>query len=151
MKKKWYFLIIIAILLAIQLIRIDKTNPPVDLNKDFITVTSPPPEIAKMIKTSCYDCHSNEIEYPWYSNVAPASWYLKNHINEARSRVNFSEWADYPEEKISRKLEACAEDVEEGEMPLSSYTLIHSAADLNPEQIKVLSQWFKQQSEKVKE
>ncbi len=149
MKKKWYLIIAVAILLVIQFIRIDKTNPPVNLAKDFISITNAPPEIAKIIKTSCYDCHSNESVYPWYSNIAPVSWYLKNHINEARGRVNFSEWADYPANKITRKLEACSEDVEEGEMPLSSYTLIHSAASLNKDQIKLLSEWFKKESEKV--
>jgi hypothetical protein len=150
MKKKWYLFIIVAILLIIQLIRIDKTNPPVDIAKDFITVTNPPADIAKIIKTSCYDCHSNETVYPWYSNVAPVSWYLKNHINEARHRVNFSEWANYPVQKVSRKLEACAEDIEHGEMPLSSYNLIHTGSKLNQDQSKILSDWFKKESEKSK-
>jgi hypothetical protein len=151
MKKKWYLIILAVILLLIQLIRIDKTNPNVDPAKDFIAINNPSPEIAKMIKTSCYDCHSNESKYPWYSNIAPISWYLKNHINEARGRVNFSEWGDYPANKISRKLEACSEDVTEGEMPLGSYTLMHSNANLNSEQVKILSEWFKEESEKIQD
>ncbi len=148
MKKKWYWILVIVILIVIQFFRIDKTNPPVDASKDFLSITNPPADIAKMIKTSCYDCHSNESVYPWYSNVAPASWYLKNHINEARKRVNFSEWANYPAEKALRKLEACSEDIEENEMPLGAYTLIHSEAKLNPEQSKKLAEWFKNASAK---
>jgi hypothetical protein len=148
MKKKWYLIAIPAFLLIIQFIRIDKKNPPVDLSKDFITITNPPVEIAKMIKSSCYDCHSHESVYPWYSNVAPVSWYLKNHINEARGRVNFSEWANYPADKAAHKLEACSEDVEEGDMPLSSYTLMHSNAKLSDVQAKTLSEWFKNESKK---
>jgi len=148
MKKKWYLIILVFILLMIQFIRIDKTNPAVDPAKDFITINNPPLEIAKVIKSSCYDCHSNETTYPWYSNIAPVSWYLKNHINEARKRVNFSEWADYPTNKALKKLEACADDIIEGEMPLSSYTLMHSSASLNSGQIKTLSEWFKKESEK---
>jgi len=151
MKKKWYLVALVAFLLLIQLIRIDKKNPPVDLSKDLITITNPPVEIAKMIKSSCYDCHSHESTYPWYSNLAPVSWYLKNHIKEAREHVNFSEWANYKPDKAKRKLDACAEDIEEGDMPLSSYTLMHSNAKLSAEQTKLLSEWFKKESEKPTE
>lgn len=146
MKKKWIFIILLVLLVLVQFIRIDKTHPEIDKNNDFINIKNPPPEIAQMIKTSCYDCHSYESKYPWYAEVAPVSWYLKNHINEARERVNFSNWADYTKEKAARKLNACAEDVEEEEMPLSSYTLIHGEASLNKEQIKQLGNWFAEQA-----
>ncbi len=147
MKKKYFLIGFVAFLLIIQLFRIDKTNPTVDIKKDFIAISNPPQEIASIIKTSCYDCHSNESVYPWYANVAPVSWYLKNHIIEARNRVNFSEWADYRPDKAKRKLEACAEDIEEGYMPLSSYTLMHSNAKISSEQAKLVGQWFKDLSQ----
>jgi len=146
MKKKWYFIIVLIALVLMQFIRIDKTHPEINPTNDFINIKNPPPEIAQMIKTSCYDCHSFESKYPWYAEVAPVSWYLKNHINEARHRVNFSEWASYEPEKASRKLHACADDIKEGDMPLSSYTLIHGDASLNQEQIKQLSEWFELQA-----
>ena len=149
MKKKWYLIAIIALLIIIQLFRIDKTNPPIEIAKDFITITNPPADIAKMIKTSCYDCHSHESVYPWYSNIAPVSWFLKGHINEAREHVNFSEWANYPLDKVKRKLDACSEDIEKGDMPLGSYTMIHTNAKLNAEQSKKLSDWFENESKKA--
>ncbi|MFN8255569.1 MAG: heme-binding domain-containing protein [Bacteroidales bacterium] len=149
MNKKWYLLIFALLLLGIQAIRIDKTNPEVKPEKDFIKVTSTPDEVATILKAACYDCHSNQTVYPWYSNIAPVSWYIKNHVNEARGRVNFSNWADYPTEKALRKLKACYKDIEEGEMPLSVYKMAHSQAKLSEDQAKKLTQWFLTVSENI--
>ncbi|MBC7486767.1 MAG: heme-binding domain-containing protein [Cytophagaceae bacterium] len=142
MLKKIIFGLIILLVL-IQFIRIDKTNPPVDKSKDFITLTQPSDEIKGILVTSCYDCHSNETNYPWYTNVAPLSWWLKNHINEGREHLNFSEWATYTEERQQHKLDECIEEVHEGEMPLSSYTIImHKDAALSPAQKDALNTWI---------
>ncbi|HSZ72165.1 MAG TPA: heme-binding domain-containing protein [Cytophagaceae bacterium] len=134
---------IILLLVAIQVIRIDKTNPPVDKSKDFITLTHPSEEIRAMLVTSCYDCHSHETTYPWYSNVAPASWFLKNHINDGRKHLNFSTWSDYSEKKQQHKLEECIDEVKEGEMPLTPYTWTHQHAALTPNQQEKLAAWFR--------
>jgi len=134
---------LIAILVIMQFFRIDKENPPIDPKSDFINVLNPPIEVANIIKTSCYDCHSHESKYPWYTNVAPISWVMGNHINEGREHLNFSTWATYPEAKALHKLEEFYEEVEEGEMPLSSYTLIHKEAVLTNEQTKLMVDWVK--------
>ncbi len=133
---------LIVFLVLIQFIRIDKTNPPVDKKKDFITLTNPSPEVKAILITSCYDCHSNESTYPWYSNVAPVSWWLKNHINEGREHLNFSEWGSYTEKRQQHKLDECIEEVEEGEMPLSSYTVTHKNAALSPAQKEKFNSWI---------
>ncbi len=143
MKRKIIALIIL-VLLAIQFFRIDKTNPPSVLSQDFIYLTDPSAEVATLLKTACYDCHSNQTRYPWYTNVAPVSWLIKGHINEAREYMNFSEWGTYPPEKRKQRLIKCLEEVGEGEMPLFSYTLINGEAKLNPAQQTVLTAWFKQ-------
>lgn len=132
-----------VIFVVIQFIRIDKTNPEVVLANDFIEIAKPNAEIAAMIKTSCYDCHSSQSKYPWYSNVAPVSWLVKNHINEGREHFNFSEWNDYPAEDQKHILHECAEEVEEGEMPMKPYLLMHSEAKLTAEQQENLVKYFK--------
>ena len=133
---------IVVVLLLIQLIRIDKTNPPVQHGMDFITITNPSVEIGTILRTSCYDCHSNEASYPWYTNIAPVSWWIKHHINEGREELNFSEWGKYNAKKADHKLEECIELVQEGEMPMSSYTLMHGNAVLSESQKQQLTKWF---------
>ncbi len=139
---KKIILSLLVLLVLIQFIRIDKTNPPVDKSKDFITLTVPSTEVQGILLTSCYDCHSNETSYPWYTNVAPLSWWLKHHINEGREHLNFSEWGNYTEKRQQHKLDECIEEVLEGEMPLSSYTITHKDASLTPAQQQRLTAWI---------
>lgn len=130
------------LLLAIQLIRVDTANPALNTEKDFIAVTNAPNEVAALLKTSCYDCHSHETQYPWYFNIAPVSWWLKNHINEGREELNFSLWADYDAKRKDKKLEESVELINNGEMPMSSYTLAHQDAKLSAAQQKSLNDFF---------
>ncbi len=150
MKKKILYGFI-AILILIQFIRIDKTNSEIIAENDFIIATKAPEEIATLLKSSCYDCHSNESKYPWYSNVAPVSWWVKDHINEAREELNFSEWGTFDEKRKDHKLEEAVEHLEEGEMPLKSYTWIHGEAKLTAEQKTQLINWLKETRKVAKE
>ncbi|AMM52854.1 cytochrome C [Rufibacter sp. DG15C] len=140
---------IVGLLVLIQFIRIDKTNPPADPAQDFITLKNPPQEVAHILKASCYDCHSNHTTYPWYTNVAPVSWWVKRHINEGRDELNFSEWGNYTAKRAAHKLDESYELVAEGEMPLSSYTLIHANARLSEPQKQQLLAWLKTQGAKA--
>jgi cytochrome c553 len=126
----------------IQLVRIDKTNPPVDPQHDFQAVAQPPAAVLQTMREACYDCHSNETQYPWYSNVAPVSWWLKGHVKEARKHLNFSTFGTLPVDKQLHKLEESAEAVRDGWMPMKSYTWMHGAAKLSDEQRALLAQWF---------
>lgn len=144
MKKKHVIIIVIAIFALMQVIRINTVNPEVVLAKDFLHLTQAPPEIANIMTTSCYDCHSNQTKYPWYAQIAPGSWFMKKHINEGREHLNFSTWADYtPDKQLSRK-KKCVEEIEDDEMPLTSYTLIHADAKLTAASRQALIGWFKQ-------
>ena len=134
--------ILIAVLIIIQFITVDTTNPPVQKNKDFLEMTKAPSEIGHILKNACYDCHSDETKYPWYFNVAPVSWILKNHVNEARRHVNFSTWGNYTTERQAKKLDHCSEMINEGEMPLEAYIMMHSEAKLNEVQKKELTDYF---------
>ena len=133
---------LLIFLILIQFIRIDTDNPKVDLGKDFIALTSPTEEVKTVLNNACYDCHSNTTTYPWYSQIAPVSWWLKHHVDEGRSELNFSEWGDYSAKKADHKLEECAEEVEEGKMPLNPYTWTHGDAKLSAEQRKALAEFF---------
>jgi len=142
MKKK-IGIAVLALIVIIQFFRIDQVNPEVVLENDFIVITKPDVKTEQLLKASCYDCHSNTTEYPWYANVAPVSWWIKDHIEEAKSHLNFSEWTKYSEKKQLHKLHECYEEVEHGEMPLESYTWLHSKAKLSHEEREHLEHWFK--------
>ncbi len=136
---------IIAVLILIQFFRIDKTNPEVISGNDYINITNPPENVTSILKTSCYDCHSNSSAYPWYSNIAPISWWVKDHINEGREELNFSEWATFTEKRKKHKLEECIEMIDENEMPLNSYTIMHGNAKLTADDKGYLIEWFEKQ------
>lgn len=146
MNKRNKILLGLGIVIALmQLIRIDTNNPEVIPEKDFIAHTQANEKLTNILKSACYDCHSNATTYPWYSQIAPASWWLKDHINEGRDELNFSIWTDYSAKKANHKLEECIELIKENEMPLASYTWLHPQAKLNQEQRVALVNFFQKQ------
>ena len=136
------FIGLLIVLSVIQFIRIDKTNPSTDIEVDFISINKPDDGISSILKTSCYDCHSHESTYPWYTNIAPVSWWIKHHMNEGSQHLNFSIWGTYNSRKADHKLEECVEMVSEEEMPMYSYTIMHSKAKLTNEQRTLLVNYF---------
>jgi len=144
MKKrtKTILLSLLAILVVIQFFQIDKTNPPTDPAKDFTALENPPQEVAELLKKACYDCHSHDTAYPWYTNIQPVAWWVRGHINGARKELNFALWGDYEAKRKARKFEEMAEEVKEGNMPLKSYTWMHPASKLTEQQRQQLVSWF---------
>jgi len=128
-------------LIAMQFFGPEKTNPAVDETKTIAAAAPMPPEVAAILTRACYDCHSHQTRWPWYSNVAPVSWFVIGHVNDARQHLNFSEWATYNPKRMKRKLEEIKEEVEDGAMPLPSYLPLHPAAKLAPEDVQALSAW----------
>ena len=146
MKKTWIRYTLIGLLVALAIIQffpIDKTNPAADMAKDYITIAQPPAQIATLLKNACYDCHSHSSKYPWYTSVAPVSWWVKGHIDNGRKHLNFSTWGDYSVKKVAHKLEECVEFVEETKMPLLSYIIAHPEARMNDEERAALVAWFR--------
>ena len=139
----------VVVFVLIQFFPIDKTNPPVDATVNMINLVDTSPEMQQVLKSACYDCHSYETEYPWYSNIAPVSWWIKDHVNEGREELNFSTWGSYSLKRQDHKLEEMGEEVDESEMPLTSYTLTHSHARLNDSQRQALVSWAKAVREKL--
>lgn len=110
-----------------------------------------PEPVLIQLRTSCYDCHSNQTDLPWYSKVAPFSWLLADHIKEGRSHLNFSEWGTYSTRKKIGLLEETIDEVESGAMPLKSYLLIHRKARLDEEKISTLSKWVEETTSRMLE
>jgi hypothetical protein len=127
--------IFVAVLLLIQVIRIDRTNPPV------LSELTAGPEVKSVLRRACYDCHSNETVWPWYSGVAPVSWLVGSDVKEARQHLNFSEWGNYDAGTQSHKLRGIAEEVREGEMPPWYYSLMHGDSRLNPSEQSRIVAW----------
>ena len=147
---KKILLTLLVALVAMQFIQIDKTNPISDEKLDFLVMNNTSPEIASQIKASCYDCHSNQSVYPAYTYVQPIGWFVKNHIEEGKEHLNFSEFGNYSAKKQAHKLEESYEMIEKGEMPLSSYTIIHKEAVLDEAQQTALISYFKEIEKGIK-
>ena len=132
---------LLIVFVVMQAFRPAKNNSN-DTKKD-ITNTYPMPDSVKTILSkACYDCHSNNTRYPWYSEIQPAAWWLANHIKDGQKEINFNEFDGYRIAKKYKKMEECIKQIKEDEMPLSSYQLIHRDADLNELEKNTLLNWF---------
>ncbi|GIV32460.1 MAG: heme-binding protein [Saprospiraceae bacterium] len=143
MKKqlKTVLLALLGVLVVIQFFQIDKTNSPYDPSQDIIAQLQPPQQVAELLKSACYDCHSYETKYPWYTYIQPVGWWIKNHIEEGSKHLNFSIWGTYTPRRKDRKLEEIVEEVKTGHMPFASYTWVHSEARLTYEQRQSIVNW----------
>ena len=124
-----------AIALALQLVPVERTNPPV---RELIAA---PDSVLDVLRGSCFDCHSNETNWPWYAYVAPVSWFVTGHVDHARQHLNFSTWDAYDAEERRERFEEIWEEVEKGEMPLPSYLRIHRGARLTEGDLAVIEAW----------
>ncbi|HEX9366770.1 MAG TPA: heme-binding domain-containing protein [Vicinamibacterales bacterium] len=127
------------VFIGMQFVRPDRTNPPVLAAASL--KASAPPAIKALLDRSCRDCHSNETRWPWYSQVAPASWLLASDVHQGRERFNFSEWTSYPSDEQDKFLGAMCKLTERGRMPLPPYGLIHWDAKLSAEDVRTLCAW----------
>jgi len=143
-------LLVVGILLILQLIPVNQKNPEIMKTKDFLLITEAPKEIVSLVKSSCYDCHSNHTVWPWYSDIAPVSWVVADHVEHGRKELNFSEWKDYEFERKDHKLEECIEAIEEGWMPDQGYAKMHEEANLSSEERQMLANFFKKTRENLK-
>ena len=138
MKKRWIIIptVIIAILLLSQLIPVTRSNPPV--NGEILT----PVEISGILRKSCYDCHSHQTKWPWYSKIAPVSWLVIHDVEEGRDHLNFSTWSNYNSREKIKIYEEIREVLEKKEMPLKPYLWMHSEAKLSHKDLNNLFHWL---------
>jgi len=109
-----------------------------------------PQNVKAILVQSCYDCHSNNTSYPWYSRIQPGAWYMAEHIKNGKEELNFSDFGEYSARRQRNKFRAMAGQVKDGEMPLSSYTLIHRNAVLSNDDRQVLLEWFGEMEDSIK-
>ena len=115
----------------------------------FNKIYAVPSDVESILQTSCYDCHSNNTEYPWYSYIQPARMILDNNIKEGKENLNFSTFGDYSQRKQGNKLERIVKQIKSDEMPLASYTRIHKNAILKQENKKVLINWIERTRDSI--
>ncbi len=129
-------LVFFIILLLMQAIQIDKTNPVVDKSLEI----QAPKEVMGIFKNACYDCHSNQTTWPWYSSIAPASWIINDHVKHGRKALDFTSWESYSQEEKMKKLKEIYRTVY-ASMPLTSYISMHKEAELSKEQRELIRTW----------
>ncbi len=130
-------------LVAIQFIPVERSNPPVT------GLVDAPEDVMTTLRRSCWNCHSNETEWPWYAYVAPVSWRVSQHVWMAREHVNFTEWDSYDAEELDEAFEEIAEEIEKGGMPLSDYLLLHREAKLTTTDRERLVAWAESARERI--
>jgi hypothetical protein len=138
---KWLVIGLAVLFVAIQAVRPARTNPPVEASRTIYSHVQVPDDVRAVLERSCRDCHSNETRWPWYSNVAPVSWFVIDHVNHARSHLNFSEWNKYDREEAARLLGGICKQVKTDEMPLPSYLVIHRGAVMQGDDRAVVCGW----------
>ncbi|HEV7745071.1 MAG TPA: heme-binding domain-containing protein [Pyrinomonadaceae bacterium] len=138
---RWILIIGIVCLVIAQFFGPAKTNPASDASQAIESRMQLTPQVAAIIDRSCKDCHSNKTHWPWYSNVAPVSWFVIGHVNEGRDNLNFSEWGRYNQRDVDGVLRQICREVKAGAMPLSSYTPLHPGSKLSAEDVKTLCDW----------
>jgi hypothetical protein len=131
----------VILFVAIQLVPMTRDNPEVEEE------VAAPPAVRDILRRACYDCHSHETSWPWYSFVAPMSWLVVSDVHEAREHMNFSTWNDYDEDERSELLEEVWEEVEDGDMPLWFYLPLHPEAKLSDADKQLLQSWVGQMTE----
>ncbi len=131
-------LYVLAGVILIQFIRPEKNDSSIETNALIV-----PAEISVLLEKSCNDCHSNKTEYPWYSEIAPVSWYLAFHVNDGKEHLNLSEWNAYNKDQKKHIIHDIQEVLEEKEMPLKSYLILHDEAKLGNEEYELLVNWAK--------
>ena len=144
--------ILLGLLIAfalIQFYRPSRENPPVDQAKTIEQSIAIPQNVETVLSRSCNDCHSSKTIWPWYSNIAPVSWMLVDHVKDGRRELNFSEWRDFSTRKKRRKLEEVCEQVNKGNMPLDSYLWLHRDAKLSPVDRNLLCDWANAEKAKI--
>lgn len=151
MKKiiKILVVLVVAGFLILQFFRIDKTSQPIVKAETLESAVSVPADVQQIFGRACNDCHTNLTIYPWYSNVQPFAWMLKNHIDDGRRHLNFSTFNTNTPKRKAQKLEEICDEVSSKEMPLPSYLWIHRDAVLSDSDITTLCTWAKGEKDKI--
>ncbi len=148
---KWAVLILAIAFVAAQFVRPARTNPTFASTQTIDNVVNVPPDVHATLMRACGDCHSDQTEWPWYSHVAPTSWFVIDHVDSGRKHINLSEWVHpgkEPQDSVHR-LKAICREVQSGAMPLTSYLLIHWSAKLSADDVKQICDWSTEEQQRL--
>jgi hypothetical protein len=146
---RWALLVLICAFVVAQFFGPARTNPAADPSQSIEAKLQVTPEVSAILDRSCNDCHSNKTRWPWYSHVAPVSWFVIDHVNEGRENLNFSEWAQY--DKPDGLLRQICREVRAGAMPLSSYTPLHAGSEVSTEDRQKICAWTDAERARISE
>lgn len=138
----WLAVIVVAVVLAIQVIPVERNVSTVPPGQSFEKTEKVPANVAAILKVSCYDCHSNNSRYPWYSELQPGAWFMAQHIKKGRDELNFDEFNNYSKRRKKAKIKSIISQIEKDEMPLKSYRMMHGNARLSADEKKELLDFF---------
>jgi len=141
---KKILLILLVLFVIAQFFGPEKNQGDLASVQPFLDETNPPETVKSILNESCYDCHSDVTRYPWYNKITPVNYWLAEHVNDGKKHFNFSNWVGNSTKRKDNKMEELIEMVEEKEMPLESYILVHQEAKLSGDQIKAIVDWAKQ-------
>lgn len=141
--------VLLVAFVGIQFVPTERNQSDVVPKTDFMLVNSVPDHIKSKLQTSCYDCHSNNTQYPWYNKVQPIAWFLEDHIKEGKAELNFNEWDSLSNRRKKSKLRSIIKQIENDEMPLDSYTLIHREASFSEAEKQELIQWVERLKDSI--
>ena len=139
---KRFFQLLILALIVIQFFRPAKNKSEGISKNDISTLYPVPNDVQDILKTSCNDCHSNNTNYPWYSNIEPMAWMMARHINNGKNELNFSDFGSYTDRRQISKLKGIANQIKDDEMPIASYKMMHKNARLSKEQKDLIMDWM---------
>ncbi len=139
--KKKILLLFVAVFLAIQFIQPAHNKSGQVLPTDFAKNYTVPANVQSTLQNACYDCHSNNTNYPWYSNIQPVAWVMARHISKGKQKLNFSCFGSNTTRKKVSKLKEIANQIKDGEMPITSYKLMHKSARLSEDDKNLLMNW----------
>jgi hypothetical protein len=149
-KLKWILGALVVGFALLQLTNPARTNPPILPGHDVSATNAPPPQIAALLHAACYDCHSYDTQWPWYSRIAPVSWLIASDVKGGRARVNFSDWPNNHPDWAARRWEDISEQLDYRKMPPAKYTLMHPEARLTDAQRQELIQWADAEAARLK-
>ena len=132
---------LLIIFLVLQAFRPTRNSGDAMTNHDITHAVAVPDTVLGVLKSSCYDCHSNHTNYPWYTNINPIGLWLQHHVNEGKEELNFSEFGNYSHRRGAHKMDEIVEQLQVREMPLKSYLILHGNARLNEEQAAMIINW----------
>jgi hypothetical protein len=142
-------IVIVVIFVLIQFVQLDRTNPDIDQSKTIQSELNIPADINALLYRGCKDCHSNQTSWPFYSYVAPASWFVSYDVTEGRKHFNMSEWGKYKLSKKASKLSGIYQAINDRSMPLPRYIPLHPEANFTDAERDQLAAWARKEAEKL--